>query len=230
MPTEKEVYGAYADQYELLTLREDCQNHLPKEINKIKDTRGINVVELGAGTGRLTRFLAKNAAHVAASDLSHHMLSQARDVLKEQKLANAALCAADMRRIPSATAFADMVIAGWSFCYLAVWGKDKWKQELEIGLEEVDRLLRSGGMMIILENFGTGFETPNPPPHLNSYFEFLKSNGFKFTWFRTDYQFKDLSEAVELSSFFFGEEVSVKVKENEWTLLPECTGLFWKIF
>ena len=230
MPTEKEVYDAHADQYELLILREDYQNNLPKEINKIKDTHGINIVELGAGTGRLTRFLAKNAAYIAASDLSHHMLSQARDVLEKQKLANAVLCVADMRRTPYATASADVVIAGWSFCYLAVWGEDNWKRELELGLEEANRLLRPSGVMIMLENFGTGFETPNPPLHLNGYFEFLKANGFQSSWLRTDYQFKDLSEAVRLSSFFFGEELSGKVKKYEWALLPECTGLFWKEF
>ena len=230
MPTEKEVYDAHADQYELLILREDYQNNLPKEINKIKDTRGVNLVELGAGTGRLTRFLAKDAAHVAASDLSHHMLSQARDVLEDQELAHAFLCVADMRLTPYAPATADVVIAGWSFCYLAVWGEDNWKRELELGLEEANRLLRPGGVMIMLENYGTGYETPNPPPHLNGYFEFLKANGFQSTWLRTDYQFKDLSEAVQLSSFFFGEELSGKVRKNEWALLPECTGLFWKEF
>ena len=84
--------------------------------------------------------------------------------------------------------------------------------------------------MIMLENFGTGFEKPSPPPHLNDYFNFLKSNGFQYTWLRTDYQFKNLSEAVQLSNFFFGEELASKVEENEWTLLPECTGLFWKTF
>ena len=230
MPTEKEVYDDHADQYELLILREDCQDNLPREINKIKDTHGINIVELGAGTGRLTRFLAKDAALVAASDLSHHMLSQARDVLDEHKLTNTVLCIADMRRTPYAAASADVVIAGWSFCYLAVWGENMWKRELELGMVEANRLLRPGGVMILLENFGTGFETPNPPPHLNGYFEFLKAIGFQSTWLRTDYQFKDLSEAVELSSFFFGEELSDKVKENEWVLLPECTGLLWKEF
>jgi len=230
MPTEKEVYDAHADQYELLILQEDYQNNLPKEINLINDTHGINIVELGVGTGRLTRFLAKGAAHIAASDLSHHMLSQARDVLEEQKLSNAILCVADMRQTPYSAASADVIIAGWSFCYLAVWGEDDWKRELELGLEEANRLLRPGGVMIVLENFGTGSENPNPPPHLNGYFEFLKANGFQSTWLRTDYQFKDLSEAIELSSFFFGEELSGKVEENKWTLLPECTGLFWKFF
>ena len=128
MPTEKEVYDAHADQYELLILREDFQDNLPNDINQIKNTHGTNIVELGAGTGRLTRFLAKDAAYVAASDLSHHMLSQAKDVLEGQKLLNTILCVADMRQTPYAASSADMVIAGWSFCYLAVWGEEKWKR------------------------------------------------------------------------------------------------------
>lgn len=230
MPTEKEVYDAHADQYELLILREDCQDNLPKEINKIKDTHGIDIVELGAGTGRLTRFLALSSVNVTACDSSHHMLSQAKDILEKLEIANVTLCVSDMRRSPFAAASADMVIAGWSFCYLAVWGQDRWKQELQLGLEEANRLLRPGGVMILLENFGTGFESPNPPLHLNGYFDFLKANDFQSTWFRTDYQFQDLNEAIQHSSFFFGEELSGKVQKNEWTLLPECTGLFWKKF
>jgi hypothetical protein len=135
-----------------------------------------------------------------------------------------------MRSTPFAPTSADLVIAGWSFCYLAVWGGDAWERELERGLNEAARLLRPGGIMILLEKFGTGYQSPHPPPHLNGYFSFLSTNGFGSTWFRTDYQFKDLEEAVRLSSFFFGEELSAKVRENEWVMLPECTALFWKEF
>ncbi|MDO9546869.1 MAG: class I SAM-dependent methyltransferase [Pelolinea sp.] len=230
MPTEKEVYDAHADQYERLILREDTENNLPKEIKKIRDIHGSTIVEFGAGTGRLTRFLAKEAAYIAASDLSHHMLSQAKGILEKQHTLTTGICVADMRNSPYASHSADLIIAGWSFCYLAVWGGDHWKEELERGLKEAQRLLRPGGEMILFENFGTGFETPNPPPHLSDYFEFLKENGFQATWFRTDYQFDGLEEAVELSSFFFGDELSNKVKNNDWTLLPECTGMFWKTF
>ena len=81
MPTEKEVYDAYADQYERLILREDCQDNIPKEIKKIKDIKGSTIIEFGAGTGRLTRFLVDDAAFIAASDLSHHMLLQAKEIL-----------------------------------------------------------------------------------------------------------------------------------------------------
>jgi ubiquinone/menaquinone biosynthesis C-methylase UbiE len=230
MPTEKEVYDAHADQYERLILREDYKNNLPKEIGTIRDIHGLSILEFGAGTGRLTRFLAEDAASIGASDLSHHMLSQAKGILKNIRSKNTSLCVADMRQTPYVSHSADMIIAGWSFCYLSVWGADNWFIELEMGLDEAKRLLKPGGVMILFENFGTGFESPTPPPHLSDYFEFLKAKGFQSSWFRTDYQFKDLDEAVDLSSFFFGEELSNKVKDNRWTLLPECTGMFWKTF
>jgi hypothetical protein len=36
-----------------------------------------------------------------------------------------------------------------------------------------------------------------------------------------------LAEAEELSRFFFGDELGNKVVQNNWTILPECTGVWW---
>ena len=52
MPTEKEVYQAHADQYERLVRREDYQNNLLAAIEEYCPLAGLDVVELGAGTGR----------------------------------------------------------------------------------------------------------------------------------------------------------------------------------
>ena len=227
MPTEKEVYQSHADRYEQLVLREDYQNNIPAHIQAIQNTDGADIIELGVGTGRLTRWLVKRARSVSACDASHHMLIQAKKILGI--LDHTLLCAADMRSTPFPSNSADLVIAGWSFCYLAVWGKENWRQELEQGLEECRRLLKPGGALILLENYGTGSELPNPPNHLNEYFGFLSEAGFHSHWFRTDYQFCSLQEALELSGFFFGEEIAAKVEINNWVILPECTGLFWQI-
>ena len=227
MPSEKEVYESHADQYELLILREDYQNYIPAEINKILPVNGLDILDLGAGTGRLSRLLAGQAHRLAACDASHHMLTVAKDVLKGKGSSLPLLSVADMRRTPFTSHSVDMVIAGWSFCYLAVWGGDNWQREVDQGLSEAARLLREGGVLILLENYGTGFESPHPPPHLNAYFEYLRRKGFSATWFRTDYQFASFEEALRLSSFFFGEEYERKVRENHWTILPECSSLFW---
>jgi ubiquinone/menaquinone biosynthesis C-methylase UbiE len=227
MPTEKEVYDSYADRYEQLVYREDYQKNLPKAVRNIRDFKNIDIVELGAGTGRLTRFLAHEARHVYASDLSFHMLAQASRLLQSSEKQRCTLAVADMRRVPFPDACADMVVAGWSFCYLAVWGEDHWKNELESGISEAMRVLRPGGAIILFENFGTGSEKPAPPPHLNGYFDYLKGKGFQSDWLRTDYDFASMQEAMDLSNFFFGDELAGKVKQNQWKILPECTGILW---
>lgn len=227
MPTEKEVYESHADQYESLILREDFQKNIPKEILRIRDPRGLDIVELGAGTGRLTRHLVREAAHVYASDASLHMLMHASAVLSAQNTEGYTLSVADMRHTPYPDKFADMVIAGWSFCYLSVWGGEHWEANVDLGVSEAVRLLKPGGTIILLESFGTGQENPAPPTHIKDYLEYLEVKGFRHHWFRTDYQFASTQEAAEISSSFFGEEMATRVRENNWTVLPECTAIYW---
>ncbi len=227
MPTEKEVYCQHADQYERLIQREDFQNNIIKAIQQIIPLKDIEIADLGAGTGRLTRLLSPLSGSVITMDLSPQMLLVAKDSLKKAQTDNWLMAAADNAHLPVKSSSIDLVISGWSFCYLAVWGGDTWKTALQNGLAEIKRILRKNSTIIILETMGTGFETPNPPPHLTNYFGFLEEMGFSSTWIRTDYQFESLSEAEELSSFFFGKDLAAKVKENQWVALPECTGVWW---
>lgn len=228
MPSEREVYQRHADQYERLILREDYQGNISKEIAKIRNPKNLDVFELGAGTGRLTRDLIRTAKKLRACDASQHMLELARKIINTQTGVAPHLVAADMRQTPFPDNSADIVIAGWSFCYLAVWVKEKWQEAVEEGFAEAARLLRPEGTFILLESYGTGTETPDPPPHLQAYLDYLDANGFQSSWFRSDYQFASLEEALNLTGFFFGEEMVDKVSKNHWEVLPECTAVFWK--
>jgi ubiquinone/menaquinone biosynthesis C-methylase UbiE len=228
MPTEKEVYEAHADQYERLVRREDYQNNLLAAIEDYCPLAGLDVVELGAGTGRLTRLLAPRVRSIKAYDTSAHMVAVAETSLREMGLSNWQTDLADHRQVPVADKSADLVISGWSFCYLAVWGGADWQSALQAGLDEIHRILRPGGMMLIVESLGTGTEKPRPPEHLGAYFDWLTETGFERGWTRTDYRFESLEEAVELSTFFFGEEMGRQVREKNWVVLPECTGIWWK--
>lgn len=228
MPIEKEVYQQHADQYERMVQREDYQGNILSAIESYCALDGIDVVELGAGTGRITRLLVPYVKSIKAFDASAHMLETAEKSLREMGFANWSTEVADHRQVSVPDSSADLVVSGWSFCYLAVWGGDGWKSALEDGLKEIERILRPGGTVIILETLGTGSEKPNPPEHLGGYYNWLTESGFEHGWMRTDYRFESLEEAVELSTFFFGEELGQKIREKNWQILPECTGIWWK--
>jgi len=226
MPTEQEIYQQHAEQYERLIQREDYHNHILRAFEQIRPLKGLDVIDLGAGTGRVTRILAPHVGTIRAYDSSAHMLSKAQSSLHALGLSNWQTTVADHRHIPAEDASADLVTAGWSFCYLAVWGGEQWREELEAGYQEIMRLLRPGGHVILLETMGTGQESPNPPEHLAGYFAWLSGRGFQSSWIRTDYRFKSLEEAAELTKFFFGKKLGRQVENNKWIILPECTGVW----
>ncbi len=228
MPSEKQVYERFASQYDRLILREDYQNQIQQAIEQILSPDGLDLVDLGAGTGRLTRLLAHRARSIAAFDLSAHMLSFTEAFLRQSGLARWQIGVADHRSLPLASESVDLALSGWSFCYLAVWGGDQWRTALQAGLAEVDRILRPGGVFILFETLGTGQEHPNPPEHLSGYYAWLADQGFQSTSIRTDYRFQSLDEAAELASFFFGEAMGREVRQKNWQILPECTGVWWR--
>ena len=225
MPDHKQIYKQKADAYERLVSREDCQGNLLSALREVMTLEGIDVVETGAGTGRLTSLLAPVVRHITAYDISPAMLTVARRKLRQSWLRNWKTGTADHRSLPAPDACADLVISGWSLCYLVDWNRDNWQDEVQKGLAEMERVCRPGGTVVIIETQGTGFETPHPPDHLAAYFDFLGQQGYQFTWFRTDYQFENPEEARELTAFFFGEELAAQFSGSR---LPECTGLWWK--
>lgn len=228
MPTEEKVYETHADQYERLVQREDYQGNLLSEIENVISLDDRDIIELGAGTGRLTRLLAPHVRSIRAFDASAHMLEIAEKSLREMNLSNWQIGVADHRHIPIPDASADLVISGWSFSYLAVWGGADWQSALQDGFREIERITRPGGMVILIESEGTGNEKPHPPEHLDMYINWLTETGFERRWIRTDYRFESLTEAVELSTFFFGEKLGQQVRKKNWFVLPECTGIWWR--
>lgn len=229
MPEEHKItYREKAGQYDLLVSREDYQQNLIKGINRIRKVDDLNVIDLGAGTGRVGLLFAHRTASSIALDLSPQMVKIAQEKFIQGGHRNWSTSAADHRKLPLVSGCADLVISGWSICYLVDWYQKTWKKELELAFREICRVLRPGGTIIIIETQGTGFESPHPPEHLHHYFDYLNNAGFEHFWIRTDYKFNDLAEAVTTARFFFGEELAKEVKEKNWVILPECTGFWYK--
>ncbi len=150
-PEHREVYANHADRYELLVSREDYELNIPRKLNQIVNFNSKDVIELGSGTGRLARMLAPVAKSVLALDASPKMLEVAAEKLGEAGLRNWDVAAADNRALPIADRAADVAISGWSIVYLVVWNESAWEDELAKGLDEMRRVLRPGGSIVILE-------------------------------------------------------------------------------
>lgn len=223
-----EIYARYGERYDRLVAREDYQQNILPALQKIRRLEGATVVELGAGTGRLSCLLAPLVKQILLLDASQHMLDVAADKLAHLELDNWQTQVADNRSLPVKDQSADVAISGWSLGYLVGEHPESWQKELGTALREMERVLRPGGTIVILETLGTGHETPHPPTEgLAAYYWFLEERGFGSTWIRTDYRFASPDEAEGLTRFFFGDELAAQVVENKWVILPECTGIWW---
>ena len=117
------TFGAHADAYERArpAWPEEAARWLVPEAAQL-------VVELGAGTGKLTRAVAALGVRVVAVEPDARMLAVLRGLGLEGVEGSA-------ERIPFADGVADAVVAGSSLHWF----------ELELALPEIHRVLRPGG-------------------------------------------------------------------------------------
>ncbi len=228
MPTQEEIYAKYAVEYEALVSHEDYQGHILKAVAEIISLDGLDVLDLGAGTGRLARLLAPYVRSVLALDLSPHMLGVAREGLRRLAQCRWLAAACDHRFLPLAPASADLIVSGWSVSYLTVWNPASWRAEADAWLEEARRVLLKGGSIILFESLGTGNESPQRLPHLENFYAWLDREGFQNKWIRTDYRFESPEVASEVAGFFFGDDLKERIRREQITILPECTGVWWR--
>lgn len=229
MPDLLEIFRTQPDKYDLLVSREDYRGNLLPAIEAVAPLAGKDVVEFGAGTGRLTRLLAPVVKGIAAFDASPQMIAVAERTLEATKRGNWRVGVADNRSVPCEAGSADAAISAWSICCLASYSGEGWRSAVRQGLAEMRRVTRAGGTVIVVETLGTGNESPRIYEGLRGYFELLDGAGFDKKWIRTDYRFADRAEAEDLTRFFFGDgPVSALRAEGGGVVLPECTGIWWK--
>jgi len=228
MPTQEEIYKSEGDRYEALIAHEDYQGNILRALREVSSLENRITLDLGAGTGRLACLLAPHVLQIHAFDISEEMLRVCREKFTASGLTNWQVHVADHRQLPVEDDSADLVVSGWSVSYLAVWNPNSWRIELEKWLGEMKRVLKKGSYIVLYESLGTGNDLPVALEHLKDFYPWLDEAGFSHTWIRTDYKFDSLEEAEYLSRFFFGDELGDKVIKNDWTILPECTGVWWK--
>ena len=228
----KEIYRCRAEMYERLVAREDQHGNLFEALIDIVPLEGLDVVEFGAGTGRLTRILSLMAGRVSAFDIESAMLAEASLMLPTTGMSNWSLAIGDNANMPVTSNCADVVLEGWSFAHVTEWHPQDWREQTDLMLAEMRRILKPGGMALLIETLGTGRRRPQAPtPELAKLYQYWQAScGFDMRWIRTDYQFASRSEADELVRFFFGDAAADEWLSLSSVILPECTGIWWRRF
>lgn len=194
------------------------------------------VLDVGAGTGRITRLLGDAlapATRVVAVDLATPMLAHARSVRAWKPDGGGAQTwlpvAADVRRLPVRSGVFDAVFAGWVFGHVCEWNAEAWRPELARAIDEANRAARADGVVAVIDTLGTGVVSAGPPsPLLADYHLALEAAGFAREVVRTDYRFASHEEAVELTGFFFGPEMGASVRASGDARVREYTGVWWR--
>lgn len=86
------------------------------------------------------------------------------------------------------------------------------------------------GLDVVDVGAGTGTDKPTPPhAGLAAFYTWLENDlGFHHTTISTNYQFNSVAEAIDLTQFFFGDALANKIKQQQLTILPEFTGIWWR--
>lgn len=215
----QDFYRDNARDYDALVAAEDAAGHLRRALLAALPPPPACVLEVGAGTGRITRWLVAHGHEVLATDAEAGMLAVAR-----QHLPNTRLVVAPAHALPAPDASMDAAVAGWVFGHQTRWADD-WRVAIGHALAEMHRVVRPGGVLAIMETLGTGRETPlAPDPALAAYYAWLESeHGFARQALRTDYEFADAATAHRVLRPFFGEKLSIT-----GPVVAECTGLWCK--
>jgi ubiquinone/menaquinone biosynthesis C-methylase UbiE len=228
---QEQIYKHRAARYHQLVSAEDVEGNLPRALTRLVELAGRDVVEVGAGTGRLTKILLDAGARVWATEREPAMIEVARVTLRDYSPARLTLLRADARALPLQDASADIAIAGWVFGHLRLWLPDGWRAAVRAAVDEWRRVLRPGGAFVIIETMGTATTRPSPPsPALAEYYRWLVEHlGMTLATpeaISTDYQFPDSARAAELLGEFFGPRTRARIRRERWRRVPEFTAIW----
>lgn len=220
MDRYQHVYAHEAATYDRLISAEDAHGHARRVVvDAVVGAR--HVVDVGAGTGRLTRWLLEAGHVVTAVEPAEGMRT-----LGASLLPGATWCAGEAAALPLADHAVDAVVEGWALGHVVSWEPAQWEQRSRAAIAELLRVVRPGGAIVLLETAGTCVDEPTPPPHLLPLYALWSELGFAAVDVATDYVFASLDEAVHVMGAFFGESMAARVRARGLTQVTEFTRIF----
>jgi len=159
------------------------KNHL---LSLLGDVKGNNILDVGAGTGRLAIILAKMGARVTALDLSQKMLEEIN-----KKNSQIKTIVGDAESLPFLDGSFDIVVAAFLVVHL---------KNPSIFFAEAYRVLKDGGKLLITNI------NQKEPPEIKTAKGAIKIESYY-------HQPKNIIDALEQLAFSIKKEIFVK--END---------------
>lgn len=222
------LYRTRARDYDEMIRREDAGQALLSTITSLATIAGCDLVDVGAGTGRLAIGLgALGARSVHAVDASDAMLGVLRERAVLAGITQLETTVADHEQLPLASASCDLATAAWTIGHATRTWESDWLPHVARSVAELRRITRSGGTVIVIESLGL----PQRPmrPALAAYQRWLESDQqFERIELDTDFVFASVEEADRLTRWFFGDATADELVRTASVRLPERTGLWWR--
>lgn len=175
----------------LFEIERRCMDREGKVISYLNHNlpRG-KILDVGAGNGFTAEQIQSNHRNITAMEPDIKMVDFSKNLNWVNGVAQS---------MPFHTNTFDGAYATWAFFFNGI-------EDIELGIEELKRVVQPGGKIIIIDNYGddeftsfSKFDISNP---VDKWFE----RGFEVAIINTHFIFDSILEAKELMSFYFQEK------------------------
>ncbi len=200
-PEQKDLFGLMAQAI-------DPEERIPKAMQTAAPIQGRVLLDVGAGVGDRTIQYARVASHVYALEPDVKALPMLRGRIKSARVSNVTVVPASAASIPLDDASVDVAYATWSYFF----GPGS-----EPGLREVERVVRPGGDIVIVQNYGrdelstfwAAFES-----ECETWSDWFATKGFTCQVVDTVWRFSTLEDALAVLTFLWGQSAQAHVHET----------------
>src|SRR5690625_3354886 len=148
------------------------------------------ILDVGAGNGFTAEKLQQENRQIVALEPDEKMIDLSKPLVWSKGVA---------QNIPFHEHTFDAVYSTWAFLFDGI-------PDIEDGLKEVESVVKPGGKIIIVVNYGNDEFCSFSPHDISSNVSFWVNRGFDYEVIDTQFIFDSIDEAQKLLSFYFGDK------------------------
>jgi ubiquinone/menaquinone biosynthesis C-methylase UbiE len=166
----------------------DRDNKVIKYLNELLPD-GI-ILDVGAGNGYTAEKLTHDNRNVIAMEPDEKMIDLTKNLIWSNGVAQS---------IPFHSNTFDAMYSTWAFFFDGI-------TDIDEGLNEIERVVKDGGSIIIVDNYGEDEFCSFSPHDISSKVSDWVKRGFDYHIINTEFIFDSVEEAKKLLTFYFGEQ------------------------